>query len=382
MSDPLDDINHLARQLAAAVDEAIVYRARDRDELDRYKDQVADLNARIAHLEAQTPDPDPDPGPDPVRSPPDGPRYLPLAGITHPGGKGIEPSGDVSRRLLESFYGAGPVPAAAAVRGYAPFAAAGTSEGDVVHVRMAAGDQGPAHGGATGTHELWLPFPDGPHPDAVAAADLFFHDEVGASWDPGQTGKFFGLVSFDRAGPDPWAYWPGGGRYGAGNYSVRAAHWWWDRNGEAARPPAGSGPDRYAGTTWRPSLYLYLDGPAGSQVEAWDGDGNAVPLNYVSNEGRTVEIVAWDYGAPKVGTWQTWTIEAQANTPGEGDGTATLKIGADTVLHVTGVRWASQPRGFTEVYGAFIIGGPPSFAPRTADKATHIRYRHLHGRRG
>jgi len=332
----------------------------------------AALEARITALEGGTPPP-PDP-PDPMWEI-SGPTFNP--GDPTEDGDRVDLPRDGNNEppnFTGLYYRGGDSPGPGTVRGNAPV---WREDPDSLRVRLAQADQVAAHGSGTGTHELHLPLT--PTRGTVKGeCDIHLVDTPNIPYDPGQTGKFWGLVGFNTR---DWDQWPGGGRYGPQNFSVRVAHWWWDRKGDGTQGQPGTGTGRFGGTSWRPSLYLYHGGPHAEDPTGTTPNGDTFGPNYVSNKGHTGEWVLHHWDAPPVGRYWHTSLVAHAGTPGVADGWVQLWLDGVLACTIEQVTWCTDgPGEWTQMYGSFGHGGGVDFAPRNPDRATELTYQGLQAR--
>lgn len=334
-------VSDLASVAANAARDALTAAVDARDRVAALTDQLVDTEGRLLALVDGLPDPgaEPDPEPEP------GYRVL-VRGPVIPAG-GIAPNRGEFHHLFTKGFARDPWKAWHSKAGYGLNAGEwqGTPGGGLA-VRM-----DPAHGdpstraGSSESHEGWLYF-DERYRQVKMELDL----ELVEPWEWPLTAKAFGgLVGWNGA----WPEWPGGGRYGADNASVRLIANDWGHQGRA-----------------RLGAYLYLGRPfVQSEVRG-------PSANYVSNAGRSVEYLLHAYGVPEPGRTIHAAIEAWAGDDGRG-GLHVALDGAD-VLHLENLPWFGQggPIGWNTGYVCGIYGGDaPEFNPAGGSRT--MAYRNL-----
>lgn len=182
-------------------------------------------------------------------------------------------------------------------------------------------------------------------------------DVAHRSGEPFRTMKNPGLVGFNN--PD-WSQWPGGGRHGAENFSVRVVH----------NSDDGHGP--------RWSAYLYLGVPTSPDDFTYTGspDPRVVVDNKSSaGRGHVIEVVARNGPAIKPDTLYTVRLEVDAGTPGQPDGSLRYLVREEggewvEVMELTELQWAAHGAGlWTRSYSVVAYGGvDESFAPQNASQ--------------
>ncbi len=217
-------------------------------------------------------------------------------------------------------------------------------EPGVIRAKLYAKDQTPKHGGATGSHELHLPF--NPTSRIRFSVDVRFPNLPDLPFDPGQTGKIHGVTVWDGN----WGHWPGGNNTaGVDTCSFRFIHNFYNRR------------------DWRFGAYLYLGGGRVTDVETVHGS----PLNYASNGDQTGEWLFKDGPFPGMDEW--FTLSADLDLV---EGTADVYVNGEQVLLLMNIPWVeSEGLGWNHGYPDLIFGGPPSFAPQNAARGSAVDYR-------
>jgi hypothetical protein len=163
------------------------------------------------------------------------------------------------------------------------------------------------------------------------------------------TGKVAGIVGWNG----DWNQWPGGGRSGPDNASVRLILNDWGHQGNA-----------------RLGAYLYLGGVFDQ------GKVTGPNANYVSNGNHSVEYLLHEYGVPSVGSWIPIRIDTTCDTDGVGDLLVTIE--GREVLAVGGLPWfvGGSDRGWNTGYVCGLFGGDaPEYNPAGGSRT--IAYRNL-----
>ena len=227
---------------------------------------------------------------------------------------------------------------------------------------------------STNTHEVHLPM-NRPTRNAAFEIEVRFGHSDGSHWDWGKTGKIGGLVGFNDG---DWDNWPGGGRNGGENFSVRNTWWRWFRDG--AKPPEP-----------RLATYLYLGLPEAEFIRPMPSHETG---RYISNGGHTVEFYLNDYGTPPVGEWIKIRNEVYVNDKGKRNGRVITIVDDRKVLDLANVPLVgsylgnTNPDGLarfshskggavTRAYISLMFGGGEGFGPFTPNGRATMAYRNL-----
>lgn len=313
--------------------EAQALAAQTKDELDGLRVQIEELAARLP-VES-------DPGPGPVEKLP----ALVFQGST----VGMAPTR--SRGEFHQLFRPGPGLAGTPFRAWQSKAGATKNAGEWypfeggTAVQMNPANPAYERAGSSESHEGWLYF-DRRYRRARMELELKLVESF--AWP--LTGKVAGIVGWNG----DWNQWPGGGRSGPDNASVRLILNDWGHQAGGARLGA----------------YVYL----GGVFDQAKTTGHKA--NYVSNAGHSVEYLIHDYGVPRAGTWLPIRIDTSCDTNGLGDLLVTIE--GREVLKVGGLPWfvGGSDRGWNTGYVCGLFGGDsPEYNPQGGSKT--IAYRNL-----
>lgn len=304
------------------------------------RDELGEIRAAIeqaAALAGQRP-PDPDPGPGPTPG-------LPVL-VTGP-----LTTASPTRNEFHQTFRAGPGMSGPPFKAWQSKAGASNNAGvwrsfeGGVAVQMNPADDRYPKAGSSESHEAWMYF-DRRYRQARMELELKLVDPF--VWP--LTGKVAGIVGWNG----DWNQWPGGGRSGPDNASVRLILNDWGHQ------PGGA----------RLGAYVYL----GGVFDQAKTTGHKA--NYVSNAGHSVEYLIHDYGVPRAGTWIPIRIDTSCDANGLGDLLVTIE--GREVLKVGGLPWfvGGSDRGWNTGYVCGLFGGDaPEYNPQGGSKT--VAYRNL-----
>lgn len=204
-------------------------------------------------------------------------------------------------------------------------------------------------------HVKWITQPSR---HIIHTHEFLLRDTSNYPWEWGKTLKIGGPVGFNNGN---WDEWPGGGRGGPDNASVRTVINRWFPGDELPDNP----PDA------RLAVYAYIAEPLADDV------GGPRPSYSTDNGGG--QTVQWDldtFGVPPLNHWIKVTYEIVSNTPGNADGrmaVTTQVADSDGVyravrvkrLTVSGIKFfGTGPRTWNRDYLSPMFGGPTvDYAP-------------------
>lgn len=373
-----DDVARIARGLRVLADQADVAKAKAIDAATRaraaiesateaesraieaqalgghLRDSLRDIATELEALSIPEPGPVPEPGPGPEPDPVPDPD--PGFGVLVSGPpSGVSPAR--SRGEFHQLFRSGPALAGAPFRGWQSKAGYDNNAGEWFGYEGGVAVQmNPAHGsdpnkraGSSESHEAWM-YWDRRYREAAMDLELKLVDPF--SWP--LTGKVAGIVGWNG----DWSQWPGGGRSGPDNASVRLILNDWGHVGEA-----------------RLGAYVYLGG-------VFDQDETTGHrANYVSNGGHSVEYLIHDYGVPRAGTWIPVRFEVSTGADGYGDLVATIE--GREVLTVGRLPWfvGGSDRGWNTSYVCGLFGGDsPEYNPQGGSRTIAYRGARWSGR--